>query len=215
MSQARGLKAIMFTDVAGYSALMSADESSALAVLARQRKLLQPLIASHGGTFHKEIGDGALATFSSAVDALQCAQSLQAVLSRESFKIRIGLHLGDVVVESGDVLGDGVNLASRIEPLAEPCGIGMSEDFQHAIRSQPGVVTRSLGEKHLKGIAGAVEIFALVDRAVMGGTATPKRQHSWVKLAVGAAVLAVWVTAVVVLRPWDSSVAPAEPSTDA
>lgn len=146
-TESRSLKAIMFTDVVGYSALMAEDESRAMSVLARQRALLPPLIASHGGTLHKEIGDGTLSTFASAVDALKCAQALQGSLSPETFQLRIGLHLGEVIVQDGDVFGDGVNTASRLEALAEPRGIVMSADFHRAVRNQASVTARSLGAK--------------------------------------------------------------------
>lgn len=159
----RGLRAIMVTDVVGYSSLMREDESRALAVLIRQRALLPPLIAAQGGMLHKEIGDGMLASFPSAVDALQCARSLQAVLLAERFKVRIGLHLGDVLLQGGDLFGDGVNMAARIEPLAEPGGIAISADFMNAVRNQPGFRAVSLGLQALKNLGAPVEVFAIRD----------------------------------------------------
>lgn len=197
----RGLRAIMVTDVVGYSAQMREDESRALAVLARQRALLPPLIASHGGTVHKEIGDGLLASFPSAVDALHCARTLQTVLAAEAFRVRIGLHLGDVLVQGGDLFGDGVNMASRIEPLAEPGGIALSADFANAVRNQPGFDAVSLGPQALKNLGAPVEVFAIragaaapdVGTAPASGRTVGKRLAAVLALALAAGIGALWI----------------------
>ncbi len=124
----RKLAAIMFTDMVGYSALTQRDEALALALLREQRQLLRPIFAQYGGREVKETGDGFLVVFASALQAARCAIGIQkALVQRNSseaaerrIQVRIGLHLGDVEVRDGDVFGDGVNIAARPEPLAEP-----------------------------------------------------------------------------------------------
>ncbi|MEE9464169.1 MAG: adenylate/guanylate cyclase domain-containing protein [Candidatus Neomarinimicrobiota bacterium] len=117
----RKLAAIMFTDIVGYTALMGEDEAKALQLLQKNRGLLKPIIEQFHGEWLKEIGDGTLSSFNSAVEAVNCALAIQHVLKDDpDLKLRIGIHVGDVVFEEGDVFGDGVNIASRIEPLAVP-----------------------------------------------------------------------------------------------
>ena len=121
----------MFTDIVGYSAMGQKDESLALELLEEHRALLRPLFARHDGTEIKTIGDAFLVEFGSAVEAAQCSIEMQRSLSSRNainpegrkVQIRIGLHLGDIFHREGDVYGDGVNIASRIEPLAEPGGM--------------------------------------------------------------------------------------------
>ena len=114
----------MFTDIAGYTALMGKDEEKALRILQKNRDVLKPFIASHHGEWLKEMGDGTLSSFASAVEAVHCALEIQRSLKDESdFKLRIGIHIGDVVISKCDIFGSGVNIASRIEPLAKSGGI--------------------------------------------------------------------------------------------
>src|SRR5262249_45299856 len=128
----RRLAAIMFTDMVGYTALMGADEPTTLELLERKRALLKPLVQRFRGEWLKEMGDGALSCFQSAVDAVKCALEIQRSLKEDpTLRLRIGIHLGDVVFRDSDVFGDGVNIASRIVALAEPGGICVSaEVFQ-------------------------------------------------------------------------------------
>jgi len=129
MASTRRLAAILAADVAGYSRLIGADEGGTLARLkAIRAELIDPTIASHNGRLVKTTGDGLLVEFGSVVDALRCATQVQAgmnarnapVSSDKRIDLRIGIHQGDVVVEDGDILGDGVNIAARLEGLAEP-----------------------------------------------------------------------------------------------
>ncbi len=159
----RKLAAIMFTDIAGFTALMGEDESKALDLLARNRTLLKPLIEQHHGEWLKELGDGTLSSFASAVDAVNCAIEIQQRLREEDDRsLRIGIHLGDIVFEDNDVFGDGVNVASRIEPLAESGGICVSDRVYDEIQNKPDICTVFLGEKTLKNVKRPMGVYALV-----------------------------------------------------
>jgi adenylate cyclase len=120
MTQSRQLAAIMFTDIVGYTALMGKDERQAFELLKKNRQVQRPIIEKYNGRWLKEMGDGVLASFSSVSDAVYCAAEIQKVCASEPDpRLRIGIHLGEVVFENNDVFGDGVNIASRIEPLAQ------------------------------------------------------------------------------------------------
>ncbi len=162
MTQQRKLAAIMFTDIVGYSTLMSKDEAQALQALDRNRELLKPLIEGSNGEWLKEIGDGTLSSFASAVEAVQCAIQIQAALGDDpNLRLRIGIHIGDVVFRDGDVFGDGVNIASRLEPLAEPGGICISDRVYADIRNQSSIRTEHLGRKTLKGLPEPMDVYAV------------------------------------------------------
>ncbi len=163
----RRLAAIMFTDIVGYSALSQRSESLALSILGDHRELLEPLFQDHNGVIVKSTGDGYLAEFASAIQAVQCAVAMQtAVHDRNNssdpervFQIRIGLHVGDIVHQDGDVLGDGVNIASRIEPLAEPGGICISEQVYDHVHNKVELHLVNLGPQELKNITLPLEIY--------------------------------------------------------
>jgi class 3 adenylate cyclase/cytochrome c-type biogenesis protein CcmH/NrfG len=166
----RKLAAIMFTDMVGYSALTQKDEALALKLLEEHRQLLRPLFRQHSGTEIKTIGDAFLVEFNSALDAVQCAAKIQRILrernvsSRETIKIqiRVGLHLGDVVYREKDVLGDGVNIASRIEPLAKPGGICLSQQVYDQVRNKFAATFIKLGAVDLKNIRAPLNVYRLV-----------------------------------------------------
>ena len=162
MSLKRQLAAIMFTDIVGYTALMGSDEESALELLRTSRAIHKEAIGKYRGKWLKEMGDGVLAQFSSAVDAVQCALEIQKNARGLGGKIRIGIHLGDVTIENEDVFGDGVNIASRIQSIADPGGIYVTESIHNAIRSQAGIHTMFLGEVGLKNVAYLVKTYFLV-----------------------------------------------------
>ena len=140
MSQSRQLAAIMFTDIVGYTALMDEDEQKAFDLLKKNRQIQRPIIEKYNGRWLKEMGDGVLAQFSSAYDSIQCAIEIQKAANEAGgFKLRIGIHLGEVVFEDADVFGDGVNLASRIQAIADPGGIYISESIQKSIRARSDI----------------------------------------------------------------------------
>ena len=149
----RQLAAILFSDIVGYTALMGADETRALEILRQSRNIQKSLIESHKGKWLKEMGDGVLAQFSSAVDAVQCALKIQQRANSElDAKIRIGIHLGDVTIENEDVFGDGVNIASRLQSIADPGGIYISESINEAVHAQSDIQTKYLADVELKNV---------------------------------------------------------------
>ena len=134
----RELAAIVFSDIAGYTALMGRDERAAVRALAGHRDLVRSLVPRFNGKMIGDIGDGALASFHSALDAVHYAQALQAALAGDGTPtVRIGIHVGDVLFSESGVMGDGVNVASRIHALAPPGGICISERVYDDVRNQP------------------------------------------------------------------------------
>jgi len=162
MSRSRQLAAIMFTDIVGYTALMGKDSNKALELVRISKEIQKPLVEKHHGQWLKEMGDGALAKFGTALDAVNCALEIQR-RSRADFdgKLRIGIHLGDIIIENDDVYGDGVNIASRLESIADPGGIYISESIEKAIQGQTNVQAKYLGEIRLKNVAYGVRTYAV------------------------------------------------------
>ena len=162
MGENRQLAAIMFTDIVGYTALMGSDEQKAISLLHVNRELHETCIKRHEGILLKEMGDGILAQFHSALDAVQCAIEIQEGASeRVEGKLRIGIHLGDVIIEHDDVFGDGVNIASRLQSIADPGGIYVSESVQNAIRNRTDVKMLFLAEVQLKNVDYPVKTYSL------------------------------------------------------
>ena len=162
MSETRKLAAIMFTDIAGYTALMGVDEHKALRVLAQSRALVQGLLPRFHGTLVEDLGDGTLCSFQSAFEAVHCARAIQESLRDDpDLRLRIGIHVGDVIFSADEVIGDGVNVASRIHALAEPGGICVSEQAYDAVRNQPDIRATSLGERRLKNVNRTVKVYVL------------------------------------------------------
>ncbi|MCK5208775.1 MAG: tetratricopeptide repeat protein, partial [Cyclobacteriaceae bacterium] len=161
MPHQRKLAAIMFTDIVGYTALMGEDEDSAYQLLKKNRQIQQPVINKHEGIWLKEMGDGNLASFSSAIDAVNCAKEIQQLSSRSDITLRIGIHVGDVTMEENDVIGDVVNIASRIESMADPGGIYISESVQKAVRGNKEIEVNYIGEVQLKNVDFPTKIYAL------------------------------------------------------
>jgi TolB-like protein/Flp pilus assembly protein TadD len=170
MNTTRRLAAILAADVAGYSRLIGADEQGTLDWLRTiRRELIDPAIAAHNGRIVKTTGDGLLAEFGSTVDALRCAGEVQAWMAERNagikpenrIEFRIGVHQGDIVVEDGDIFGDGVNIAARLEGLAEPGGICVSARVQEDTAGKLDLAFRDLGEQQLKNIARRVRVYAI------------------------------------------------------
>jgi len=162
MSTNRQLAAIMFTDIVGYTALMGKDSEKALELIRISKEIQKPLVEKHNGKWLKEMGDGAMAQFSTALDAVNCSIEIQEIArGKLDAKLRIGIHLGDVTVEEDDVHGDGVNVASRLESIADPGGIYVSDAIEKAIRGQSDVQANYLGELKLKNVSYGVRTYAL------------------------------------------------------
>ena len=160
--QTRKLAAIMFTDIAGYTESMSYDESQAITAVKKKRSIIQPLIKEHNGIFVKEIGDGTLSYFSSAIDASTCAVKLQELTyDEEHLNIRVGLHIGDIVFDGQDVFGEGVNIASRLESLSPVGGVCVSKTVYDELENKKEFNGTSLGLQSLKGVGRLVEVYAL------------------------------------------------------
>jgi class 3 adenylate cyclase len=168
MSAMRRLAAILAADVAGYSRLMGADEEGTHERLkALRRELLDPKIAEHRGRIVKTTGDGMLVEFASVVDAVRCAVEVQqGMAARNSgveadnrIELRIGINLGDVIVEPDDIYGDGVNIAARIEALADAGGVFVSNTVHDHVRDRLPFVFEDLGEQQVKNIARPVRVY--------------------------------------------------------
>lgn len=162
MSHSRKLAVIMFTDIVSFTKLMGTDEDKALEALEINRKLQKPIIECHNGQLVKEIGDGILASFTTATDALKAAINIQnACINAKYFQIKIALHLGELVFKNKDVYGDGVNVASRIETLGVGSSILMSKIFRDQVKNKTEFILKSIGTFNFKNVDGPVEIFAL------------------------------------------------------
>ena len=178
MSETRKIAAILVSDVVGYSRLAGADEERILARLRALRSdLIDPTISLHHGRIVKRTGDGSIIEFNSVVDAVRCAIEVQrAMVERNGglavdkrIQFRIGIHLGDIVEESdGDLMGDGVNIAARLEGVCEPGGVCLSEDAHRQVRDRLKENFVDLGERQLKNIARPVRAYALPAAAIAG-----------------------------------------------
>jgi adenylate cyclase len=163
MPQSRQLAAIMFTDIVGYTALMGEDEQKAFELLRKNRQLQKPLIEKFSGTWIKELGDGVLASFSTVTDAVFCASEIQkACCDVNDLKLRIGIHLGEVVFEDNDVFGDGVNIASRLQALAPVGGIWISESVYKNIANKKDIKTKFVREEVLKNVKEPVKVYKVI-----------------------------------------------------
>ena len=162
--QTRHLAAIMFTDVAGYTALMQRDEETARSYRDRHRRVLEEAVPRRGGDLLEHYGDGSLSIFGSAIEAVACALEIQRDLAAEpGVPLRIGIHTGDIVREAQGVYGDGVNVASRVQGLCPPGEVLVSERVYDDVKNQPGMFVRSLGRFELKHVTRPVEIFIVAD----------------------------------------------------
>ncbi|MBA7600621.1 hypothetical protein ES703_07679 [subsurface metagenome] len=208
-AQQRRLAAIMFTDLVGYSALSQKNEALALELLKEHQQLLRPIFTQHNGTEIKTMGDAFLVEFASAVEAARCAVDIQKALTAHTsvvaperrIQVRIGLHVGDVVYEEGDVLGDGVNIASRIEPLAAPGCICISEAVAEQVRNKIDCPLEKLGEQQLKGIAQPVTVYRIIlpweEGAVPSKRVRPARRKPGGLRWIGAGAATLLLVAVV------------------
>lgn len=153
----------MFIDMVGYTALMEEDEAYAIYLRALKRRILKHLIDKYSGTIVQYYGDGALCIFSSALYASLCALDIQRHLRSQSVPVRIGVHLGEVVHDDEGVYGHAVNVASRVESLAQAGGILISEKVLEEVKNQNGIRTSSVGSFAFKNVDRPITIYALVD----------------------------------------------------
>jgi class 3 adenylate cyclase len=218
--QRRRLAAIL---VAGYSRLTGVDEEGTLARLrALRREVVDPALAEHYGRLVKTTGDGLLIEFASVVDAVRCAIAVQRGMAHRNTEVaperrilfRVGINLGDVVAEGDDLLGDGVNVAARLEGIAEPGGICLSRAAYDQARGKVDLAVRDLGEQRLKNIAEPVRVFAVE----LGGSRSARPRSRTARRAVIAAVIVVmgavgagawyWRSAIVALQTGSTAAVP-------
>src|SRR6516225_8619222 len=165
----RRLAAVLAADVAGYSRLMGLDEVGTARTLREHRVVADALVAKHGGRIVKTMGDGVLLEFPSVVDAVECAVAVQAVMAERNEGVpadrrmlfRIGINLGDILIEGDDIIGDGVNIAARIENECEPGGVYLSDDAYRQVRGKTSLAFDDLGERSLKNIDRQVRLYAV------------------------------------------------------
>jgi adenylate cyclase len=171
----RRLMAILAADVAGYSRLMGIDEEGTLAQLkARRKALVDPKMAEHRGRIVKTTGDGMLVEFASAVDAARCAVEVQRRMNEQNadvpqakrIEFRIGIHVGDIIIDDNDIFGDGVNIAARLEGIAEPGGVCISDDAYRQVRGKVDIAFDDIGAQALKNIAEPMRAWRIkIDRS--------------------------------------------------
>jgi adenylate cyclase len=217
----RKLAAIMAADVVGYSRLMGEDETGTLAALKELRaELIDPTIAEHQGRIVKLMGDGALVEFASVVDAVECAISIQRDMQRRNVDtpearrivFRIGVNLGDVIIEGDDIYGDGVNVAARLEGLAEPGGVCISGSAFEQVRDKLAVGFEDLGEQQVKNIDRPVQAYRVLTDPTAAGevvVAPTIRTKHWKLPAVAAAL--VFIVTAGVISWWQPWVPPVDP----
>src|SRR5437762_14144098 len=231
-SEQRKLAAIMFTDMVGYSTLAQRDDKLALDLLEEHRELLREIFPRFNGTEIKTIGDAFLIEFKSALEAAQCAIEIQRTLAKRNhdvtadrrIELKIGIHIGDVVHREGDVYGDGVNIASRIEPLAGAGGVCVSMDVERQIRNALEARFEKLAPTELKNISVPMDLFRIVlpweqrtsdirdqrSEVRKSSVALPDSKLLWVAVLVLVALgIGWWWTT----QPRRSPTSPAPPST--
>lgn len=208
-SQPRRLAAVAFFDIVGYSAKMARSESEALACVRHFEELLRREVPASGGRVVKFLGDGSMAEFPTAIAAVECSQrALEAIAATADprYEVRIGIHLGEVVDEAGDLFGDAVNIAARVQPLADPGGIALSEPVHTQLRNQVTLPGAFLPPQKLKNIPERMRIFLVPPK---GGRSqslrTGRRRFALRAGATGAGVLALaggaWGLARVLRKP--------------
>ena len=186
MNENRRLSGIMFTDIVGYSAVMGKNESAAMKLLEEHKNISTPIIEKYNGKILKPQGDGYMIDFSSVVDAVRCAIDMQKEFSNhnrnkikdEKIRLRIGIHMGDLIIKDNDIFGHDVNVASRIEKLSDPGGICISQTVYDQIKNKVEIDTLELGETELKNIEDKVNIYKVLLEAQEKTDATDTNQDS-------------------------------------
>ncbi|MDX1401324.1 MAG: adenylate/guanylate cyclase domain-containing protein [Kiloniellales bacterium] len=217
-SATRRLAAILAIDMVGYSRLVEANEEGTLARHKNHRKeLIDPKIAEHHGRIVKSTGDGLLVEFPSVVDAVRCAVSVQLAIPEREAEVtegqqiayRIGINLGDIVLDDGDIFGDGVNIAARLEGLAEPGGICVSRTVVNHVKGKVNSRFEDLGENTVKNIAQPIHVYRVLMEPEAVGTAVASEHKYWRWLITAAAVVVVLAGGVIWWQPWAPAMEPA------
>jgi adenylate cyclase len=220
----RRLVAILAADMVGYSRLMSSDESGTLARLKNHRsELIDPKIAEYGGRIVKTTGDGLLVEFPSVVDAVRCAVTIQLAMTEREARVpydsrityRVGINLGDIIVEDKDIFGDGVNVAARLEALAEAGGICVSRTVVNHVRGRVCSKFEDLGERSIKNIAKPVRIFRVLMAPEERGATTEnlEKKKNWKRSMVAAVPAGIALIAAFFVFNWQSWVPDIEPAS--
>jgi class 3 adenylate cyclase len=166
MSQTRQLAAIMFTDIVGYTAMMGKDEKKAFELLHKNREIQKPIIEQYGGRWIKELGDGVLASFPLVSSAVYAAIKIQeACFSVKAFELRIGIHQGEVIFENDDIFGDAVNIASRLQALAPPAGIYVSQTVQRDLANKNDIRSEFVRTENLKNVKDPIQVYKIFSGA--------------------------------------------------
>jgi len=162
MTQSRQLAAIMFTDIVGYTALMGNNEQRAFELLRKNREIQKPVVEEFGGRWIKELGDGAMISFSAVSNAVYAAIKIQEACDRAGeFQLRVGIHLGEVVFENDDIFGDAVNIASRLQSIAPPGGIFVSESVQRDISNKQDIKSEFVRVENLKNVKDPIQVYKI------------------------------------------------------
>ena len=193
MNKDRKLTAIMFLDMVGYTAMMQEDEEKTQKAIQHQRDIVLPIVESNGGIVLRYIGDGTLCTFESAINSVNAAVKIQNALLEDPIMLRIGIHIGDIVSEKGDIYGDGVNVASRLEPLALPGGVCVSETVYDNIKNQSGIDCISMGRRTLKIVKRPMEVYALEGEGLASPSALNKfnLNMKWIAFAAVVTIIVI------------------------
>src|SRR6188768_841266 len=174
MVSSRQLAAIMFTDIVGYTALMGKDEQQAFELLDKNRQIQRPIIEQFNGRWIKELGDGVMASFNTVSDAVNAAIKIQQKCNAsKEFQLRIGIHLGEVVFEDSDVFGDGVNIASRLQAIANPGSISISESVYNNISNRKEFEPIFVTEQRLKNVKEPIKIYQVIAEGIVTAHAAP------------------------------------------
>jgi len=218
----RRLVAILAADVVGYSRLVGEDEEGTLRTLGAYREVIDGLVTEHRGRVFGSTGDSVVAEFASPVEAVRCAADIQRDLERRNsampedcrMQFRIGINLGDVIVKGDDLLGDGVNVAARLEALADAGGICLSQPVFDQIKNKLELGYEYLGEQAVKNIAEPIQVYRVLTEPEAAGKVigeTKRATQAWKRVAIAAAVVVLigMAGAVTWLRPWEPTIEPA------